>query len=84
MTLYEFNMLDEQNRFQTVWDSGKYLDTVSVDGQKIVLYAIDKFFAEVYYDQNNNKIVDLKTFKYGHSLDTYSGHFDMQAYVNFC
>lgn len=77
MTLYEFNILDEQDRYQAVWDNGKYLDTVSEKGHKIVLYAIDKFFAEVFYDPKTNKIVDLKAFKYGHRLDAYSGNFNL-------
>ncbi|MFD0963238.1 hypothetical protein ACFQ1O_04360 [Pseudofulvibacter geojedonensis] len=73
MTLYEFNLLNESDQCQTVWDNGTYLDVVTQDGIKMVLYAIDKFFVEVHYDSESNKIVGLKSFKHGQILDKYSG-----------
>ena len=72
MTLYEFLILNEENQFQTVWDKGTHIDTVFQNNLRINLYAIDKFFVEIYYDPRSNKIVDKKAFKYGHSLDKYS------------
>ena len=71
MTLYEFLMLEDDKQYQTVWDRGIFLDAITINNQKIVLYAIDKFFVEIYYDVVSNKIVDKKTFKYGDSLDKY-------------
>jgi len=32
-------------------------------------YAIDKFFVEVVYDGEHNVITEVRSFKYGHSLD---------------
>jgi len=50
MTLYEFNLLNEEDQSQTVWDNGTYIDSVTSEGFKMVLYAIDKFYVEVQYD----------------------------------
>jgi len=74
MTLYEFNILDENNKYQTTWDLGNHIDTAFTNEHSINLYAIDKFFVEVYYDAKSNKIVDIKSFIHGHSLDKYSGN----------
>ena len=42
---------------------------------RINCYAIDKFFVEVGYDGKQNVITEVKSFKYGHSLDKYSAIF---------
>jgi len=73
MTLYEFNMLNDNDQYQTVWDNGAFIDSVTSEGFKMVLYAIDKFFVEVQYDSESNRIIGLKTFKHGHLMDKYSG-----------
>jgi len=73
MTLYKFNSLSRNNKFQATWDYGQHIETILQNSLVINLYAVSKFFVEVYYDQNKNKIVDLKSFKQGHLLDKYSG-----------
>ena len=73
MTLYEFNLLEENDKYQTTWDLGTHIDTVVDKEKRINLYAIDKFFVEVHYDSDSNKIVDIKSFIHGHNLDKYSG-----------
>ncbi len=73
MTLYEFNMLDDNNKYQTTWDLGTHIDTAITNEHRINLYSIDRFFVEVYYNPISNKIVDIKSFIHGHSLDKYSG-----------
>ena len=42
---------------------------------KLKCNAIYKFFVEVVYDAENNTITEVRSFKYGHSLDKYSGKF---------
>ena len=50
MTLYEFNILTEDDKLKTVWDIGEFIDNhISIDGIKN-LYAINKFYVEVVYD----------------------------------
>jgi len=73
MTLYEFNLLNEEDQYQSVWDNGTFIDSVTSEGFKMALYAIDKFYVEVRYDSESNKIIGLKSFKHGHSMDKYTG-----------
>jgi len=73
MTLYEFNMLDVNDMYQTTWDLGTHIDTAFSKSHRINLYSIDKFFVEIYYNPTSNKIEDIQSFIHGHSMDKYTG-----------
>ncbi len=75
MTLYEFNSLTLEEKQATVWDKGTFLDNYITKDIRINCYAIDKFFVEVVYDGKFNTITEVRSFKYGHSLDKYSPKF---------
>ena len=55
MTLNQFNQLDEMEQIEAVW-SGKHLATRHDEIHDILLYQIDGFFVEVYYNNEYNKI----------------------------
>jgi len=48
--LYEFNSLHKDDHYKTIWDNGAFIDSVTLEGFKMSLYAIDKFYVEVRYD----------------------------------
>ena len=68
MTLYEFNILDINDRMETVNQYGTFLDNYITQEIKINCYAIDKFFVEVVYDGEHNVITEIRSFKYGQTL----------------
>jgi len=72
MKLYEFNLLDINNQMETVNQQGIYLDNHITKDEEFNLYAINMFFVEVEYNNHLNKINNIKTFKSGHLLYTYS------------
>jgi hypothetical protein len=73
MTLYEFNVLTEQQQYDEILNiSGIYLDNHINGSQRFNLYAIDRFFVEIEYNNTENKIVGLRSFKTGSLLDKYS------------
>ena len=72
MTLYEINVLDLNNKMESVNQLGVYLDNHITKTEKYNLYAIDMFFVEVCYNSMENSIVEIKGFKSGHLLDRYS------------
>ena len=72
MTLYEFNRLKLNERMEAVNLYGTFLDNYITKDIRINCYAIDKFFVEVVYDTENNVITEVRSFKYGDSLDKYS------------
>ena len=75
MTLYDFNSLTLEKKQATVWEKGISLDNYITDDIRINCYAIDKFFVEVVYDGEQNVITEVRSFKYGRSLDKYSPKF---------
>jgi hypothetical protein len=72
MTLYEFNILDEQNKYDTVFNKGQFVDSINKGLTKYALYSISMFWVEVVYNSETNKITGISTFIGGASLDKYS------------
>jgi hypothetical protein len=72
MTLYEYKMLSEDDQWDAVFSIGKFLDIFMKGNSKYVVYAINKFFVEVEWDIENDKIIGKGEFKCGKTLDKYS------------
>mgnify|MGYP006085176223 CR=1 FL=1 len=79
MTLYEFNLLELNNRMEVINQTGVYLDNKITDKLRFNLYEVDKFFVEVTYEPIKNKIINIQSFKSGHLLDKYS---NIDSYFN--
>lgn len=76
MTLYEFNILSFEDKYKAVIEQGIFLDNYVTKTTRLNCYAIDKFFVEVVYNSESNTVTEVKSFKYGHELDKYSGKFN--------
>ena len=50
---------------------GVFLDNHVSETEALSCYAIDKFFVELVYCVEKNKILDARSFKSGHRLDKY-------------
>jgi len=72
MTLYEFNILDLNNRMEVINKKGVYLDNYITNYLKFNVYAVDMFFVEVEYNKQLNKITNIRSFIGGYLLDKYS------------
>ena len=59
---------------EAVNQCGTFLDNFITKHIRINCYAIDKFFVDVVYDAEHNTITEVRSFKYGHSLDKYAGN----------
>ena len=75
MTLYEFNLLDINNKMEAVYQYGTFLDNYVTKDIRINCYEKEKFFVEVVYNAEHNVITEVRSFKYGHSLDKYARKF---------
>jgi hypothetical protein len=76
MTLYEFNILDINQRMEAVNQLGTFLDNYIGNGERCSCYAIDKFFVEVVYDSEHNTITEIRSFKTMNLLDKYAVKFE--------
>jgi len=63
MTLYDYNKLNDQLQYQTVWEIGKHLETVTENEEMCLLYSIGDFYVEVRYNQRTNQISGKTSFK---------------------
>lgn len=72
MTLYEFNILNEEKQFYLIFNEGIFLDDYHENDKRFALYAMYKFFIELEYDIDKNKITNKVSFIYGEKLDRYS------------
>jgi len=71
MKIYDFICLDEDARYQAVWDNGTYVDSKAKDAIICQLYAINDFFVELHYHLATNKLIGNLPFKQGEHLEKY-------------
>ena len=71
-TLYEFNVLTEEKQYYLIFNEGIFLDEHHENDKRFALYALYKFFIELEYDIEKNKITNKVSFIYGEKLDRYS------------
>lgn len=76
ITLYEFNLLPHQEQYNIIFNEGIFLDYRTEGDLSYALYAIDLFFAEVTYNNKDNRIIEKKTFITGGILDRYTTNFN--------
>lgn len=70
LTLYNFNVLPENEKANAVW-SGTFLADREEDHLKIQLYNLCSFYVEVYYDPDANKILRFRAFSSRDQLTPY-------------
>jgi hypothetical protein len=62
MTLYQFIGLDTNEQAEHIWQ-GTYLAMRTEEHYRILLYKLDDFFAEVFYNSDKNEISHIKGFR---------------------
>jgi hypothetical protein len=62
MTLAEFNALDLDHRCNAIWEWGFFISRSKADGVNKVLYSLNGFFAEMVFQPEDNKVIDVVTF----------------------
>jgi len=71
MTLYEFKLLDKEQQYDVTFNQGAFIEYQLELNRRFALYAVDKFFVEIEYDAEENKILKLLSFIQGPLLDRY-------------
>ena len=80
MTLLQFNSLDEMEQAEIVWASphiGERFDAQC----SILLYQVDSFYVEVYYDREYNIIRRLKSFASTDQLRPYLDELNLKGLI---
>tara|TARA_R110002167_G_scaffold82618_1_gene225380 strand:+ start:6389 stop:6625 length:237 start_codon:yes stop_codon:yes gene_type:complete len=72
MGIYDFNILSDHEKYDTVFTKGQFVDSVREERINYVLYSLSNFWVEVMYDTPTNKILEIGSFIGGKTLDRYS------------
>ena len=70
--IYDFNILTDHDKYDSVFTKGQFVDTVTEGDIKFVLYSLSYFWVEVVYNAPDNKITGISSFIDGKTLDRYS------------
>lgn len=71
MTLYQFNLFNETQQAEILWDKGVHLSERKDHIFTYVLYQIDGFYVEVWYHREFNAIQRFRSFSSLNQLDPY-------------
>ncbi|MDY8137578.1 hypothetical protein [Aquimarina sp. 2201CG5-10] len=80
MTLYEFNLCTDDKKMRSIVTYGKFIHSINEGNLRYALYAIDRFFVEVEYNNSDNKITGYKSFKEGDLLQKYAKYIRLEGF----
>jgi hypothetical protein len=81
MTLYHFNLLDENEKANTVWAKGVLVGERSDAYHQIHLYQVDAFYVEVYHHNHFNVITGFRSFTSLRKLEPYLEEISLEGLV---
>ena len=81
MTLYDFILADEMEQAEAIW-SGTHIGNREDDEHRILLYKIDEFYVEVFYNKEHNFIRKFRPFNSLNQLLPYYGKINIPEFNN--
>ncbi len=79
MELQEFRELDQDDQAQTAWELGEHIATRISLLHTITLWQIEGFYVEIYYNQADQKIEKLRSFRSTILLTPYLKQIDISS-----
>jgi hypothetical protein len=83
MTLYEYHLLTEAEQVDLLYQEGIYLGKRKFSDLSIVLYQLDDFYVEVYYDKYRYLINQVKYFHSTDLLQPYLEQIDVEELIKY-
>lgn len=71
--------MDQCEQAQATWNYGEHLATRTTVMYKILLWQIEDFYIEMFYDYINNKIEKLRSFRNPDLLTPYLNQIDITS-----
>jgi len=82
MTLYQFNLLNETQQAETLWEIGVHIGERKDLAHTIALYQMDSFYVEVFYHRQLNAIKRFRGFSSTDQLEHYIAKIDVSGVGN--
>jgi len=76
MDIYQFIELPAEEQVNTIWQ-GTFVGNRNYKGFNVVLYSVGNFFVEVFYDQTENAISQIRPFRSRTRLMPYVNSIDL-------
>ena len=71
MRIDKFLELSEEGQFKLIWKDGIHIDTIIKTNSKLILYSMYKFYVQLTYDREHNKIIHKEVSKGDKLLDPF-------------
>jgi hypothetical protein len=78
MTIYEFIELDMYEKAEIAWNGTFIADRIEKE-DNILLFSLEDFFVEVYYNVKDDEIITIRPFKSSRLLEPYSDGIDISS-----
>ena len=79
MLLHEFKYQEKQKKQQLLFENGIYLASRFIKDYQLVLFAVDSFYVEVYFDLEHEQVGYIKAFSSTDELMPYLSSIDITA-----
>ncbi len=79
MTLNQFNLLNEDDQACAIWQRGVLIATRASGSCRVLLYQIEGFYVEVFYQPQYHVITKFKSFASTDALDPYFGQISLSG-----
>ena len=79
MTLYQFNVLTENEKTAIVWNEGHLVGDRKENNFSIRLYQVRSFYVELYYNGQANNLSKLRFFSSINQLEPYLTNIDISG-----
>jgi len=76
MTNYMFNLLNDDAKANAVWN-GVCIGSRKDDDHNILLFQVDNFYVEVFYQREKNEITNFRSFTSTDQLELYLSKIDI-------
>lgn len=81
MTLYDYILLRPDEQANITWTHGAFIAVADKGSLKVLLYQIDSFYVEVYYNCELGRIEEFRSFDSTDQLDPYLAAIDLSELI---
>ena len=78
ITLYEFNSLNDNEKYEAIMEYATYVADRIEDQYKILLYQFENFYVELFYNSQDNVIVRFRSFTTQELLRPYLNQIELK------